>query len=715
MCKDIFFLFFIFLFTPFFCFAQQKNEIVVIDNVNNLIASSVKVYILEDKSKKMTIDDILKPDNQSKFQKNKSEILNCPPSNSYYWLKISVQNNTDEKIWLDINNHFTWVIHYYNIPTNEKTYNKIIETGLILPNKTRMYPFSNTFWFPLYRQKSEVETMYFRINGDTGITVPIYVGTLAKLHQNKNNNDYIFGGFMGLVFIMLGYNLFLYFVTRDNVYLVYCVYLFLNLFVIPYLSCNYQIIAYVLPENWSYFITRYFFLWHNLIFAAIIIFVNRFLDMKKRLPTFYKYLMFHFMFLVFFIPLSDLFYIFDFYIIFLVFQLDVLVLYLSLLGVGIYLWLFKKDYTAFLYTVAWFWVIFFTFVFLSYVNGSAPHNFFTQNATILGAGLEILFFSLALGYRINVMRKEKENAQLENIKLVQEQNVVLEIKVKERTIELNEANEEINQTNEELRITIETVANQRDDILSSINYAKRIQTALLPNIERIQKTFPEFMLLYLPKNIVSGDFYWFSEIDEKNIVFLAVADCTGHGVSGAFMTIIGEALLEQIINVDDIQEPAKILQELDIRLLKTLKQGTNDIEKINDGMDVSILKFDLTNQKIIFAAAKRNLWIIEQNTKIIQEYKGNKFPIGSSQYKEKLYTQQEIKIKKGDVIYSFTDGYADQFSIEGKFRISKLRTIIQENNQKTITEQHDIFLKKHEDWKGSLEQTDDILLIGIKI
>lgn len=325
------------------------------------------------------------------------------------------------------------------------------------------------------------------------------------------------------------------------------------------------------------------------------------------------------------------------------------------------------------------------FVFICYVI--IIYNFgirYPQAFVVDGAmyfRISIAFFLLFL--ILNFFRQEHENHQ--------------------RSIELQ--NDLLTNQNEE-------ISQQRDNIISSINYAKRIQTALLPTKQNLQTHLPNLMLLYLPKDIVSGDFYWFSQNAGKT--FLAVADCTGHGVPGAFMTVIGESLLDQIINKDKIFAPAQILTELDIRLRKTLQQQGLENEKVNDGMDIALLQIDLPNRKIVWAGAKRPLWIFEANKNTLNEYKSDKFPIGSTQFEDKTFTEQVIVLEKGDTLYAFTDGFADQFGAKGKLTVRRLREFLEQIQTFPFEEQEQLLAEKLHIWRGEEPQTDDVLMVGLK-
>lgn len=337
------------------------------------------------------------------------------------------------------------------------------------------------------------------------------------------------------------------------------------------------------------------------------------------------------------------------------------------------------------FIIASFIFVFIVYAFvIDYFGKTYPQAFFVNVPTYVREGMA--FFTLFLLF--NLFRNEHESYQAK-----------------------------IEQNNEEILAQKDNIEAKNKEIVASITYARRIQNALLPKKELIEKNIPSLLAYYLPKDIVSGDFYWFSNSNDLDSeVFLAVADCTGHGVPGAFMTVIGANILDQIINKDKIFSPAEILTELDKRLLKILQQQEVEIGKINDGMDIAILKLNLAHQKLTFAGAKRPIWIFENGKNEPTQYKGDKFPIGSGQFKtEKAFIEMEISLHKGDVIYAFTDGYTDQFGKQGKFTIRRFRNLLAEIYQKDFDEQEIILQKELQNWKGTIKQTDDVLLIGIKV
>jgi len=290
------------------------------------------------------------------------------------------------------------------------------------------------------------------------------------------------------------------------------------------------------------------------------------------------------------------------------------------------------------------------------------------------------------------LQQEKEKQEI-----LEEQNLVLETKVDQRTRELAGKNREIMLKNRE--------------ITDNLTYARRIQAALLPETAEMKAAFRECFILYLPKDIVSGDFYSFFRKDNRLLV--AVADCTGHGVSGAFMSMIGSSLLSQIINTRDLNKPSEILEALNEEIITSLNQRSGDS---NDGMDIALISFNPAERVVEFAGANRPMWLIRNNELII--YRPDKFPIGGLQVvKEQHFKNNSIVVTPGDCIYLFSDGFADQFGgAQGKKLMTKrLKNLLLENHMMPMDEQEQFFFSFIQEWKGSNEQLDDILVMGIRI
>ena len=283
---------------------------------------------------------------------------------------------------------------------------------------------------------------------------------------------------------------------------------------------------------------------------------------------------------------------------------------------------------------------------------------------------------------------------------------VLEQKVIERTEEVVRQKEEIENKNQELEILYKHVTD-------SIRYAKRIQEAILPPDSLIKKLLPNSFILYRPKDIVSGDFYWLDEKDGK--VFYAAVDCTGHGVPGAFMSIVGYNLLKEIIVKPTVNTPAQVMQKMKTGVSKTLHHGQSE-DNAKDGMDMTMCAIDFNNLYMHFSGAYNPMYLIREGQ--LTQYDGDSFPVGLMEgMEDKHFTDHRIDLKKGDMVYIFSDGYADQFGGPRgkKFMVSKFRELLKNASTMDITQQKDFLLKTIEDWRGDLEQVDDILVIGVRI
>ena len=277
----------------------------------------------------------------------------------------------------------------------------------------------------------------------------------------------------------------------------------------------------------------------------------------------------------------------------------------------------------------------------------------------------------------------------------------LEQKVKDRTAEVVRQKELIEVKNKH--------------IMDSIHYAKRIQNAMLPPDDFVKKVLPESFVLYRPKDIVSGDFYWMTK--SGNLIIYAAVDCTGHGVPGAFMSIVGHNQLNAAVDIKKAKKASDILDFLNEGVVETLREtGKAEKSSVKDGMDLALCVVDLDNLKLQFAGAHNPLIIIRDDEVI--QIKGDRHAIGRGISEElQKFTNHEVELKKGDVLYTFSDGYPDQFGGEDgrKFMVKKFRQLLLEIHKKPIQEQEHILEDVLEKWKGDREQIDDILVIGIKI
>lgn len=325
-------------------------------------------------------------------------------------------------------------------------------------------------------------------------------------------------------------------------------------------------------------------------------------------------------------------------------------------------------------------------------------------------GLVLLLMLLYITFKSYKTKKKNSEVLLQKNKIINQRNE-----------EINTQNNELIQRNEEIRAQKEEIEGQKSEIIASINYAQRIQKALLPISNEISDALYEHFVLYKPCNIVSGDFYWFKKI--KNFLVIATADCTGHGVPGAFMSMLGIAFLNEIVTRRSMDSSAEILNRLRNRVKKSLHQH-GKFNETNDGMDISLYIINEETLELQFSGAYNPLYIVRKtnqndsnnrNGELI-ELKADKQPIAVYLI-EKEFTTQQFQLQKNDCLYSFSDGYADQFggSDGRKYKSRKFKELILANYEQPMDKQREVLENEFNNWKGNHEQIDDVLVMGIRI
>jgi serine phosphatase RsbU (regulator of sigma subunit) len=328
------------------------------------------------------------------------------------------------------------------------------------------------------------------------------------------------------------------------------------------------------------------------------------------------------------------------------------------------------------------------------------NEFLAANALKLGSAAEVLFLSIALAARYRQTQIEKIEAQeaafkrLEEINtLKNEQNQKLEQQVEERTEEISRQND--------------VLSSQNREIINSINYAKRLQDAILPADATLEKQLPDYGIVYLPKDIVSGDFYWIETT--KDHVFFAVADCTGHGVPGAMVSVVGFNALNRCIRELHLTDPGEILDHLTQMVEETFSKKKTEV---SDGMDISLCVWD-RKDKLSFAGAFNPLYLIRDGELI--ETKGDKQPIGKF-IKRDSFSTHKVKLQKDDTIYLFSDGYADQFGGPRgkKLKYLKFKEYLLELYREDGESMSKELVKRFHDWRGDNEQIDDVCIMKVR-
>ncbi len=719
--KKVFFIS-IFLFSSLAALGQSTSSVISVKSSKELLSISRDIELLEDKDAQLTIEDIQKMEYQKLFKKSDKDIPNFNTTPSKIWVKLTVENQTDDKIYLELAEALAWYVDFYK-PNAEGKLVLGTQTGMMRPMQNREIE-TNFFMFELSKS-TQAQTYYLSIQSEFPLTVPLKIGTAQSILEHRYPLTLFFGMFTGLLLVMFAYNLFIYFSVRDKIYLYYCGYLLSGLFIFNFISGNYG-------YQWniiSYFPT--YLISFNMIGSLFIAPFLFSLLQSQRQQLFFKIV---FGFLCVFVLLGLINLVTGHYIAVIdIYQLCVLVVF-SYIFVHSLLQYRKGNPSAKFVLSAFSFYLFGAIIFVLQNFGLLPNNFFTHNAIVFGASLEVLMFSLALGDRINAMRMEKENSQKAlllqmqaNEKLVKEQNILLEQKVQEKTRDLQHAYEDIQATNEELHQIQDEILAQRDTIQEKNEYleayrqkisqsiasALLIQKAILPTEEKIDALLDGCFVINHPKDIVSGDFYWVNQVGGYK--FLILGDCTGHGIPGAFMTMIAVGLLDRIIGILNIHQTNHILEALHEQIQKVLQQ-----EKTGntDGMDILVVRLREKEEHIDvdFAAAKRPLYILSPTDNDVQKIKGSKKMVGGTRRHHENFENLSLVLSKGTTIYLTSDGYIDQNNLERQnFSEKRFLEMLVQIKDKSLPEQKEFLEKTMQEHMIATDQRDDILILAARL
>lgn len=334
----------------------------------------------------------------------------------------------------------------------------------------------------------------------------------------------------------------------------------------------------------------------------------------------------------------------------------------------------------------------YTFHLRAYIEGKEPGEEFLYSFQIRPPWYHTwwarVFFGLMLVGLIYVVVKVRTRALIKR----QEE---LEETVEERTAELVEKHKQLEESHREIK--------------DSITYAKRIQNAILPPRKLVKEYIPQSFILYKPKDVVAGDFYWMTHVDQK--ILFAAADCTGHGVPGAMVSVICNGGLNRSVNEFHLTDPGEILDKTRELVLQEFEKSE---EEVKDGMDIALCS--LEGKQLSYAGANNSIWVIRNGSDQVEEIKANKQPIGNYR-KPEPFTTHSIELEKGDTFYIFSDGYVDQFGGDKgkKFKSLNFKLLLLSIQDKNMDQQRDLIDQRFEEWKGNTEQVDDVCVIGVRV
>lgn len=571
------------------------------------------------------------------------------------------------------------------------------------------------------------KTFYLKVHTEGSAQVPITLARRAGYFIDELNFEVAYGILIGIMFIMVFYNLFVFFSLRDINYLLYVFpiisYAFFSLTVSGHVN------LYILPDNY-WLMSKMPVIAIGAWTLSANIFSASFLNSKHYTPWFNVALKV-FMLIGAVIVIAP--FVVGYNSALRLASSMVILNALLLVSTGIAAWA-RGNQAARFFVIAWFAYLLGTVLYGLRAYVIVPDNMFTQNALAFGSVLEVVLLSLALSDKYRIIRQERERTQAEIIRLQQQTNAELERKVAERTAELEQqkdalrqANDEVLEKNTELEQQKEEIAAQRDlvaeqkqdierknnNITASINYARRIQKAMMVVDAPTVALLPEHFVYFKPKDIVSGDFYRFLRLGDD--LLMVAADCTGHGVPGAFMSLIGVNLLRQVVHERHATSPDQILAGMDAELCDLLlKEG----EGANDGMDMGIVRLRPKEGLIEFAGAHNGLILFSgQEAQVV---KGDRMAIGGTRKGrgDRAFTLHTVPLESIREFYLFSDGVVDQFGGPARRKLSPAGLVdwLGQIRQEPMAAQRQHVKTRMAAWmqEGQEQQIDDMLLIGVR-
>ncbi len=762
----------------------QDAKVLLLNNKSDETNVTNYLTIYEDKSGSLSIDNIKSKNNEFTAY-NKSQKLN---KESFYWGRINIKKiskisipkiiTIGKKRHSDISSMYLF---------NENILLKESKSGHFVKSNEKEVKQELGSKFFINLKANNNYTLYFRIKNISGFRPNFYITIQNQsiFYTKLSQRNITYGLILGILSIMFLYNILIFFFNRQYIYIFYSLYVFgliLNI-----IAERGLLIEFFIHQNpiLNPFI---FILSTGVALSSYLQFIRLFLDTKKLYLKWDK--LFVLLIITYVLVTIALLIILSiqFNVFIAINASNILNFFVLIIATIFMVYLFpKRNYinlffisgTVLLTTGTILQLV----LLLNKINiGINPQLFLN-----IGAIGQIILFSLGLSYKMKLVEIDRNNLNVKLIKqlkhneeLNKKVNIELENKVKERTTEIQlqkdkissyaenlkeknvlliENNEEIKQHREEIQVTVESLMDANEeiskqkiileqtnkDITDSISSAKRIQTAMLPSIGIIKKYFNDYMILYMPRDIVSGDFYWTRKIND--LVILAVADCTGHGVPGAFLSMLGISFLNDIVSKSKIIEANLILESLRKMVKTSLNQEGSKV-KVSEGMDISLCIINTKTNKLYYSGANNPIYIIKENNSVTQkefsilktdskmkifnsecenqiieskqncllEIKPTRNPIGMY-VKEKPFEAHEVQLNSGDKLYMFSDGYVDQISDtkKGKFNSKRLKQLLLTINSKNMSSQKAILSSEFDNWRSSIKQIDDILIIGVKI
>ena len=639
-----------------------------------------------------------------------------PDGKSLTWIRLQIDNTSkyDQELVIG-NNQFDYIEFYEK--SDEQVEYTVKLSGMLCDHNLMEIVLGANSWISFKLPSNKISTYYMRVSNlkkvnyqYSKLPFSLYEKIDFESYQKKQTIFNYF--FWGAMFIITFYNLILFFQLRNRIYLYY---VFNNFIILLFVLSQSGLISSLFFENSCYH-EQILLVVGNIAFIFYMLFCKEFLDLKTVNPKLNSII-------------SKLLLAWPTPLILILFnQSEIAVSIGGIVAIWAYTMIMVVSYrlikkgdvgAKFFFTANIFYYVGIIISILQ-IAKVLPYQFLglaAVNYVQLGTLLQVSLFSLTVGFRIIKMQKEivEKHLEQERIKteeeqkrriLIEEQNAQLEQKVSIRTLELAERNEELKLQSEILVRQKSLLEEKQKEIIDSITYAKRIQYTLLAHTSLLEKHLPEFFILFKPKDIVSGDFYWATKVGNK--FYLAVFDCTGHGVPGAFMSLLSIGFLSEAINEKDILDPNKVLDYVRTRIESSVSQDGG-----KDGMDGTLICITENSNLITYASAYNKPILVSHSN--YKDLPADKMPIGKGE-RAQSFTPFSIEVQKGDRLYLYTDGYADQFGgPKGKkFKYRQLNQLLLSTYTKSFTEQKQELYHTFNNWKNNEEQVDDICLIGLK-
>lgn len=687
-----------------YLFSHGKN-ITFINHPDSTYNITTTVEYYCDSTNAVNIEDLLKNSSSHEFTENGKDIFHHGNTPNTYWVKFDVVNHLHHEVLVYLSAEWLNLVEFYEIRSNEII--RYREMGAALNRNDRALAISKPAVLIPFTD-GLTHTIYLKFKTDHALTTTISIATMKEVYKHFVKESVIYNIFLGIIVLIFFYNLYLAIITRRTQYIMFSFYI---LFLV--LSISYV-------KGFHTFFHSVYFTKHNNIFTGLMVIflvfsMTSMTEIQKLSPTIYKL-----RFAVIIVPsISILINIFgSVRIANQLIDLGALLGIIWSIALAIVILKHGGDYAKnLIIAFAAFLVGGAVQILLGY--GVFKVNFWTTNAYVIGSGLEVIFLSSALAIKINQFRKDRYLAQKEKINeirknelFIKEQNELLEDKVKRRT-------QALEQTNKDLELTLGYVQEQKDTIeqnnqyiIDGIKYAKTIQDAILIPPSELDSLLPNSFILFKPKDILSGDFYWFG--DRGDEIIIAVVDCEGHGVSGAMLSMMGYAFMNEIVYDEGISVPGKILDKLNAKVVNQLFHT----EKSQcDTMDVAVVSVNRKTKEVLFAGARNPLII--HSDEDVQVIKGDRLSVGEKHTINKApYTTHHIEADSSQRFFISSDGYQDQFGgPHDKKMMGKIfRSILKDTCSSTTAQDKaallDDFLKE---WQQDNPQTDDILVIGFEV